>query len=187
MSFEEDTRHRINQIRARLGHHVVMPEDWHPMGDLSPRLQNLSFNPIAKGLAGEMLRWRMAYWKETGLLTDTLFFPEYNETTLDHIDCLFAVCYGTPARIPLRDPKDWKQVAQRVFADNETGCGVHLSVDCDSFTGSELFAYLRGDYICVFKCCAACFKFITDPNADPANLVGLLHEDSVPLDADPWG
>src|ERR1700730_4556917 len=88
MSFEQDTRHRINQIRARLGHHVVMPEEWPPMGNLSPRLQNLRATQIAKGLAGEMLRWRMAYWKEAGLLTDTSFFPDYDESNLD---CLFAV------------------------------------------------------------------------------------------------
>ncbi|QZA16480.1 hypothetical protein K3U93_17635 [Mycobacterium malmoense] len=186
MSFEQDTYHRINQMRAQLGQTVVMPNDFPPMGELPAKLPNLKRNWIAKGLSTEMLRWRMGYWKETGLLTDTSFFPEYDETSIEHMGCMFAVCYGNPARIPLRDPNDWKQVAQRVFLDNETGCGVHETPDCDSGIGSELFAYVRGDYICVFKCCPACLAVINDPNPDPASHVGLLHEDSVPIDVDPW-
>lgn len=170
--------HRENQLKDKSNQPLVV--DWLDIDKMAEVMSRLAFaslgeldrNPIAQKLAAEMMDIHTSEWRKLeNKPYATRFCPEFDESSPGTRP--YALTYGQDYAIfPLENLEDWASVAALVITSGNVGCSAHITIFCDSGNAAHAFPVKRGEGVCVFTCCVACWEFLHDPNADDFNYTG---------------
>jgi hypothetical protein len=175
VSFEQDTQHRINQMRAKLGQNVVMPEDWLEINAQANALVETDFRSIsvldsdedAQKLAEEtvtnyhlhvgfrdMRIGALGHAGETEIATHR--GPQYDAKNLETMNRSYAILAGLPeSLIPLSDKYTWKMVMRERLKGYRI-CNVRVVRECQTNNAIQRLVVKRGEFVCLFAACEPC-------------------------------
>lgn len=167
----DETAQRINRANAAAGRIVFFPDHWRDdIEPLTEALDNDDFSralpfdsdPVARRIAGHMLKEHQKAWDATGRrLVYEGFCPESEAT-------LYVLSYaGTPAYVAaLRNIEQLAEVQQDMaglpFCD--TKVSRHCRRKLDGLNAEYPVAFLaikRGEHVCVFNTCHHCMLHVS--------------------------
>ena len=189
-TYGRDQWHSINQMYAKAGLRVVLPEDWEAINAMADEMDRvmctpageLDANPKAQAAAAEKLRDALRPFVDhmfpemsdeaPVLRIDTTWWPDYREGDT----CLRAFVYDRTADawvwVPLQRYEQWEEVSA-AYRTPKSICLVHSVRECDYFKKDptpnpdrplRAYAINRGEILVILLVCPACRERMDDPS-----------------------
>lgn len=163
-----ETQKRINRANAEVGG-IVFPSDcWRD--DIEPLTDAFdSFDcrsrvalphdgdQVARRIAGHMFG-RHVTTARRNRSVDFRWCPSHDEELPETMAHIYLLTYtNIDFVIPLRSVEQYREVAPKV---KRKKCEAQITRRCEPAGASKFLAVTRGEYICLFNCCPACFQHI---------------------------
>lgn len=75
------------------------------------------------------------------------------------------LAFETRFVFPLSRDYTWKQLADR-YLRNYRRCDIDVALGCDEANAGEVVAIKSGEFVCIYKSCAACLAWFDDPDRE---------------------
>lgn len=182
--YDREYWQRLNQDYSRAGVAPVMPWERDAITGMADQMSDAlclelphDHNPVARRIAGHMVKAHIQAWDAAGRRSvDHRFCPESEAT-------LYVMTYsGSPAYITaLRTIQQLPEVEEDL--SGLWRCDTIINRSCGSKVGGmnarypvEFVAVKRGEYICVFVACPACLEHVTTGGGFNDDYIGPDHD-----------
>lgn len=169
MVYDPETMRMVNQIQAKVGGLVLLPDQWEESAAVAELLADVlclelpyDDNAVAKRLASWMIHDHIESWHElANQKMDTRWHPSYDESDPASTICVYALAYGNNFKVvPLQHITQYKDAAPILLRDIRN-CQVRFTKDCFlELPARKFLAVKRGEYICIFRICTSCLAHI---------------------------